>query len=117
MNTLLDAIKDNQSITELSLPSNRSINPVDSAIVERFVDEHPGIVNLHLMGYQFVADDAIAMIRRLHSLIQFRFSMLRTEHTQLQAQLQGDDEWIVQVWYEQMATTVLVTLSRCEKDQ
>lgn len=94
MNQFLDAIEDNRSITELSLRSRSNIVCVDAAMVRRLVNEHPALVYLCLFHHQFTANDAIAMIRQLHSLQEFRFFMVQSESLLLQSQLQDDGEWM-----------------------
>lgn len=68
------------------------------SIVElnRLIDEYPSIKILHLIGFQFSADDVIMCIRQLNSLTQFSFTnMNRFESDRLQNLL--DKKWTVNI--------------------
>lgn len=111
MDALLDAIKDKQSITKLTtMTNNWTGRLVDSAMVKRLTNQHPALIELDLRGYQFTANDAIALIRQLHSLSDFRFSLQRSEYSKFSSQL-DDREWI-HSRYHYRESNIRVMLSR-----
>lgn len=116
MDKLLDAINGNQSIVELILSTDGSIITVDPANFQRLVSEHPGLIYLYFYRYQITANDAIKIIRQLHSLEYFRFSMLQSEYNkQLSQHLKDDKKWKVTMSYSQSNAIASVELSRQEQ--
>lgn len=107
LNTILDAIKYNQSIYELTITHGIS---VDSAMVRRLLSEHPVLVKLTLWCQDLVANDAIGLIRQLNSLEHFKFLMLPSEYTKLLSFPLDESEWIFvdHDW----GSVVSITLSR-----
>lgn len=93
VNTLLDVIKENKSISTLSISYvNLSF---DTAAVKRLITEHPALVELDLEHYKFMAADVVALIRQLKSLEHFKFMMPEAEHSKLKLQLKVDyRKWI-----------------------
>lgn len=65
-----DMISENQSLLKLSADF-RFYNSIDAI---RFVNEHPLISELDVMGSNFTADDVIYLIQHLNSLNIFKFS-------------------------------------------
>lgn len=118
LDTLLDAIEDKQSFTELSLMSfyNSDYISVDSAMVKRLTNEHPALIKLSLFYCTFTADDAMAVIRQLHSLTSFWFVMDRSEYSKLSSKL-DDREWIGSFSTRTMEMLNHVVLSRRTQQQ
>lgn len=94
--TVLNMIK-GPSVIKLVLPWY-SDKPVNSTEVRRFVKEHPKMIEIDLSGYQFTADNLIAMIYQMNSLKAFKYQMLRSEYTKLKTQLIGDEWKIHSSW-------------------
>lgn len=94
LNTLLDVIKDNQSITKLVVNFQFAIMPVNSSEVQRLISEHPLLIGLDLAQFRFIPNDAIALIQQLKSLKTFRFSMEKpSDYAELESKL--DSKWII----------------------
>ena len=113
MNELLNIIINNTSLTKLVLINvNRICLPVNLAEAQRFASEHPKLTEIELNGYQFMADNALALIRQLNSLKKFQFNMLQSEFRQLKSKLknsewQAKEEYIMVVRRECYSCVVL----------
>lgn len=93
LKTLLDVIKNNQSISELNITTDRRVISIDKPLVKRLVAEHPALIQLELVGYRFTAENVFTIIRQLHSLKVFRFSVSESEYPNL---IDGEDDgWIL----------------------
>lgn len=93
MNMYLDAIKDHQSISQLTVSHNfKNVILADSVVVERLATEHPALIELQFAGFEFKANDAITLIRQLHLLKRIDLVMQKTDYSQFSSQL-NDSEW------------------------
>lgn len=93
---LLDIIRENGSIEKLTVHTLSEImfrndNSID---IDRFANEHPGLIELDLLFSEFKANDAIALHRQLKSLKKLNFLMIDSEYAKLQSNL--DNGWITQ---------------------
>lgn len=94
LSTLLEMIRDNSSLVDVKISHHTEspMNMVEPVELERFANEHPSIMRLHLQNYQLTADDAIAFIRQLNSLKTICFNVIdHSEYNRLINQL--DKKW------------------------
>lgn len=91
--TLLDIIQDgNRLISKLHLTYQCEAIPVDSMVVQRFVNEHSALAKLHLPRHQFTPDDIITLTRQLKSLQMFGCHMENLSDFDLLV-TQLDEQW------------------------
>lgn len=90
LNALLNMIRENTSISELSI--HQELTSVNTDELMRFTVEHPLMVDLDFWCYRMTADDVIVFIRKLNSLKKFQFKLVdSSQYDRLQKQL--DNEW------------------------
>lgn len=75
LNALLNFIKDNPMIRNLTVSMNDYSMAVILSEINRLVNEHRSLVELNLTGYNFTALYASLLIQQLDSLKKFRFRM------------------------------------------
>lgn len=99
MKPLLNVIKQNSSILELILEPSQYRSVVSALDVQRIVSEHPSMAVLRLHDYKFTAKNAIALIRQLNSLKQFRFQLDDlSEYEYFASQLMDmDSDWELRI--------------------
>lgn len=98
MKTLLDIIKDNQSITKLIVKHHFAIFSVKEFEVQRLVSEHPSLIELDLDKYRFTLNNAMELIQRLKLLKIFRFGLEKPDDldrlkTKLEHSWRIDYDW------------------------
>lgn len=74
-NTLLNFIEGNPMIHNLTVSMTRCSMTVSPIEIERIVNEHSALAELNLNGFEFTAEDAIRLIKELHSLKKFSFKL------------------------------------------
>lgn len=88
--TLLNMIKDNQSIRKLIVQMGRYSEIVNPLEMQQFVNEHPTVRKLDFQNYNFTADIVIGLIRQLNSLKKFRFQIINAaEYDRFVSELAG----------------------------
>lgn len=104
MSFLLDMIKGNRLISQLSVCSARTTR-VNERDVKRFAHEHPTVVELDLPGFRFTANTVIILLQRLIPLRRFRFNIhSKSVYTNIVSKLNA--EW------QSTVSGLLVTLNR-----
>lgn len=89
---LLDLISGNPSVYKMEIIANYT--DVHMIELDRFVAEHPMIVELKFGSYRFTADDAINFIRQLDSLKHFEFSFKDEDESEFDRLLNRlSNEW------------------------
>lgn len=100
LNTILEIIKYNSSITDLGIDFCSVANAVTSSEVKRIVSEHPLLVKLNLRDFLFTAEDAVALIDQLKSLQTFHFQVENSsDYAKLESKL-DHNKYIVKKSYD-----------------
>lgn len=108
MVTMLNAIKTNRSIRNLTVSMGREQWLLD-AQAERLTNEHPTLIQLDLTAYKVAVATAMLLMRRLSSLTMLCFQIDKaTEYDRLVRQL--GDQW--QSLYRNERCSHIVTLNR-----
>ena len=84
--TWLVIIKDHKSLTKLSLMRNEW-SFVNSAVVQRLINEHPSLVELNMQNNMFTVNLVITLIERLKSLKMFSFNLYHWDIRELESTL------------------------------
>lgn len=86
---LLDMIVGNAAIRKLSIQSDDdSFVTVNTAEVQRFIVEHPEMVEINLPKYVFQFNDVLDVIGQMNALQEFQFQINdRSDYTQLTSRL------------------------------
>lgn len=102
---LLDMINGNPAISKLTVNGRGdSYVTVSTDEMERFANEHAGVIDLVLPKYVFNTDDVLTLIGRLNQLKKFKFRVNeRTEYNALVSRL--DNEWEHRIGYVINTTT------------
>lgn len=96
---LLNFIKFNPMIYDLAVSKRYELTKVSvqPSDVKRLISEHPSLVKLNLIQYEFTANDTIELIQTLTSLKEFHFWVNnQLEYDRLVAQL--DTKWQHSLW-------------------
>lgn len=94
-NNLLDMMSENPRMSKivfgLHLHTTVCIGNINTAEVNRIVNEHPNLVELEIENdHEIHADDAISMVRGLNSLKKIRFNINELEYNGFIDQLSSD---------------------------
>lgn len=92
LSSLLDMIKENQSISELTVNDGKldHSNAIITMEIKRLIHEHPSLVELDLSYYRLSVDHVNIIIQRSIALKQFRFATIfRDKHHSIGFNLNG----------------------------
>lgn len=97
MATLLDLIKENNSIVKLTVLA--CPEPATSADVQRLVHQHPALIDLNLLNYKFTLNDVNTLINQHGSLKKLKFYTECRYGLLSDFCLEIEDEWQTGVRY------------------
>lgn len=113
LKTLLNIIKEKPAMKKLTLEMASYCPAAKPMEIQRLIDEHPLLVELSLKDFTFTVENALKLIRQLHSLEKFYFCLNNSsEYTRFASHL-DDSRWEI----SSTALSNLISVNANKKEQ